>query len=269
MFELSLRGRAAVVTLCRPPVNAISEAWGEGFLALLAELEARDDWSVLHLRSDQKVFAAGADLAQIESWIAAPRPDATLAAYIQRLQAVFRRLESLSRITLAEIGGAALGGGLELALACDLRIAAHEAKLGLPEVGIGLIPGLGGTQRLTRLAGPGIASRMILSAEPVDGREALALGIVQWAVPRAEIQAEAERIAERIGSLPLPALRAAKELIAANGARHDAGYALERELGGGLLLTHEARERITAFIRKGAAPKAAPTSNPAFRSTNE
>ncbi|HSV35520.1 MAG TPA: enoyl-CoA hydratase-related protein [Ramlibacter sp.] len=257
MFELVVEKRIAVLTLCRPPVNAISEEWGDGFLKLLEGLEARDDWNVLHLRSSQKVFAAGADLAQIQSWIAAPRPDATLSAYIKRLQAVFVRLESLPCITLAEIGGAALGGGLELALACDLRIAAHEAKLGLPEVGIGLIPGLGGTQRLTRLAGRGIASRMILTAEPVDGREAQSLGIVQWAVPRAELPAEAARIAQRIASLPLPALKVAKELIASHGAGHDAGYALERELGGGLLLTAEAKERITSFINKSAA-KAAP-----------
>ena len=135
--------------------------------------------------------------------------------YIERLQAVFARLESLPRVTLAEIGGAALGGGLELALCCDLRIAAHEAKIGLPEVGIGLIPGLGGTQRLTRLVGRGIASRLILGAEPVDGAAAQALGIVQWAVPRAELAAEAARIARRIAALPLPALRVAKELIAA------------------------------------------------------
>jgi len=252
MFELSQEGRVAVLTLCRPPVNAISEEWGDALLELLDGLDAREDWTVLHLRSSQKVFAAGADLAQIESWMDRLRPEVVLSAYIKRLQGVLRRLESLSRVTIAEIGGAALGGGLELALACDLRIAAHEARLGLPEVGIGLIPGLGGTQRLTRLAGRGVASRMILTAEPVDGREALGLGIVQWAVPRAELPAEAARIAQRIGSLPLPALRVAKELIASHGAGHEAGYALERELGGGLLLTREANERITAFIRKSA-----------------
>jgi enoyl-CoA hydratase len=254
MFELVVHDRVAVLTLCRPPVNALSEEWGDKFLQLLDELDAREDWTVLHLRSNQKVFAAGADLAQIESWIERPRPDAVLSAYIKRLQGVLARLESLSRVTLAEIGGAALGGGLELALACDLRIAANEAKLGLPEVGIGLIPGLGGTQRLTRLAGRGVASRMILTAEPVDGQGALALGIVQWAVPRAELPEQAQRIAQRIASLPLPALRAGKELIAAQGAGHDAGYALEREIGGGLLLTKEANERITSFLRKGAAP---------------
>jgi len=253
MFELSVHGRVAVLCLCRPPVNAISEEWGDRLMELLDQLEARDDWSVLHLRSTQKVFAAGADLAQIESWIERPRPDVVLAAYIRRLQAVLQRLESLSRVTIAEIGGAALGGGLELALACDLRIAAHEARIGLPEVGIGLIPGLGGTQRLTRLAGRGVAARMILTAEPVDGQTALSLGIVQWAVPRAALADEARRIAQRIASLPLPALKAGKELIAAQGAGHEAGYALERELGGGLLLTPEANERITAFLRKSAA----------------
>lgn len=253
MFELSVHGGVAQVTLCRPPVNAISEEWGDAFMALLDGLELRDDWRVLHLRSNQKVFAAGADLAQIESWIERPRPDVVLAAYIKRLQAVFARLESLSRVTLAEIGGAALGGGLELALACDLRIVAHEARIGLPEVGIGLIPGLGGTQRLTRLCGRGIANRMVLTAEPVGGQEAQALGIVQWAVPRAELPDAAQRIAQRIASLPLPALKAGKELIAAQGAGHDAGYALEREIGGGLLLTPEANERITAFLRKSAS----------------
>lgn len=255
MFESSVHGGVAQVTLCRPPVNAISEEWGDAFMQLLDGLEARDDWRVLHLRSNQKVFAAGADLAQIESWIERPRPDAVLAAYIKRLQAVFARLEALSRVTLAEIGGAALGGGLELALACDLRIAAHEAKIGLPEVGIGLIPGLGGTQRLTRLCGRGIANRMVLTAEPVGGQEAQALGIVQWAVPRAELPEAAQRIAQRIASLPLPALKAGKELIAAQGAGHDAGYALEREIGGALLLTPEANERITAFLRKSMAAK--------------
>jgi enoyl-CoA hydratase len=250
MFELTMRGRVAELTMCRPPVNAISEEWGEAFARLLDELDARDDWTVLHLRSNQKVFAAGADLAQIQSWISAAHPETVLASYIGKLQAVYRKLESLSRVTLAEIGGAALGGGLELALACDLRVAADDVKLGLPEVGIGLIPGLGGTQRLTRLVGRGTAARLILSAEPVDGATAQTLGIVQWSVPRSELAAEAARVADRIAGLPLPALKVAKQLIAAHGAGHDAGYVLERELGGHLLLTREAQERITAFTQK-------------------
>ncbi len=256
MFDLTMRGRVAVVTLNRPPVNAISEAWGEAFNQLLDQLEARDDWTVLQLRSEQRVFAAGADLAQIQSWIGTGRPAQMLTDYLVKLQPVFNRLESLSRLSMAEIGGAALGGGFELALACDLRIAAVEAKLGLPEVGIGLIPGIGGTQRLTRLVGRGTAARMIYTAEPVDGASALGMGLVQWAVPRAELPAEAARVADRLASLPLPALKAAKELVCAQGNGLESGYGLERSLGGALLATEEAQSLITAFINKSAKPKA-------------
>ena len=105
-----------MVTLCRPPVNAISEEWGDGFLALLDELDARDDWSVLHLRSSQKVFAAGADLAQIQSWIGARAARRRAVALHRAAAGRAATPRSLSRVTLAEIGGAALGGGLELAL---------------------------------------------------------------------------------------------------------------------------------------------------------
>lgn len=250
MIESVVGDRIATVTLCRAPVNALSEEWGDAFDALLDELGTRDDWTVLHLRSNQKVFAAGADLAQIDGWAREPAAGQRLARYIARLQAVFRRLESLPQVTLAEIGGAALGGGLELALSCDLRIAAAETKIGLPEVGLGLIPGLGGTQRLTRLVGAGTASRLILGAEVLGGAAAQALGLVQWAVPREQIAVEAAQLARRVAALPAPALRVAKELIAAAGATATTGYTLERELGGALLETPEARSQIAAFLRR-------------------
>jgi enoyl-CoA hydratase len=250
MFDLTVADRVATLTLCRPPVNAISEEWGAAFEAHLTALEARDDWGVLHLRSAQKVFAAGADLAQIHSWTREPTPGARLAAYIGRLQRAYERLEKLPRVTLAEIGGAALGGGFELALACDLRIAAFEAKLGLPEVGLGLIPGLGGTQRLTRLAGAGVASRLVIGAETVDGQAALQLGLVQWAVPRAELPETAASLARRLAALPTPAIAVAKELIAAAGSQDRRGFALEREAGGHLLDTAEAQSLVSAFLQK-------------------
>lgn len=256
MFEVLVRERIATVTMCREPVNALSEEWGDEFERQLDVLGARDDWSVLHLRSNQKVFAAGADLAQIHSWVSQATPARRLSSYIARLQAVFHRLQRLPQITVAEIGGAALGGGLELALSCDLRMAAAEAKLGLPEVGIGLIPGLGGTQRLTRLCGAGVASRLILGAEVVDGTTARELGLVQWVVPRVSIADEAAQLVKRMAALPTPALMAAKELIAAAGVAHTTGYALERELGGRLLETREAQTLIAAFLQrssKGAA----------------
>jgi len=252
MLDLSVADRVATLTLCRPPVNALNEEWGEAFERELDGLERRDDWTVLHLRSTQKVFAAGADLAQIHSWTTLDTPGGRLAAYIGRLQRAFQRLERLPRVTLAEIGGAALGGGFELALSCDLRMAAVEAKLGLPEVGLGLIPGLGGTQRLTRLAGAGVASRMILGAEPVDGATALQLGLVQWALPREQLPEAAAALARRIAGLPRPALAVAKELVAAAGSQDLRGFALEREAGGHLLDTPEAKALIGAFLQKSA-----------------
>ena len=125
-----------------------------------------------------------------------------------------------------------------------------EAKLGLPEVGLGLIPGLGGTQRLTRLCGAGVASRLILGAEVLDGVAARDLGLVQWAVPRTSIADDAAQLVKRVAALPTPALKAAKEHIAAAAAAHTTGFALERELGGRLLETREAKSLIVGFLRR-------------------
>jgi enoyl-CoA hydratase/carnithine racemase len=157
------------------------------------------------------------------------------------------------RCALAEIGGAALGGGFELALSCDLRIAAAEAKIGLPEVKLGLIPGAGGTQRLTRLVGRGLASRLILMAETVDGTTAVQLGLVQWSCPRAEIASRATDIAQRIAALPRAALAAAKHCIAAAAECGRGGFSDELEATYHLQTDAETRERINAFLA-GARP---------------
>jgi enoyl-CoA hydratase/carnithine racemase len=252
MIELARQGAIAVLTLARPPVNAIDDRMIAAFHARLDELAADSEWHVLHIRSSQKTFAAGADLALIRSWKDSPSPTAALSAYIDRLQGLYRRIEALPQVTLAEVGGAAMGGGYELALSCDLRIAANEAKIGLPEVGIGLLPGAGGTQRLTRLCGRGIAARIILSCEPIDGRLAATLGMVEWAVPRAEIEAQARVIVERIAALPAHALRAAKQCIgAAEHATHH-GFLLERELGGALLESARTQQLISAFLDRNS-----------------
>ena len=250
MIELSWRGRVAVVTLSRAPVNAINDEMIAGLHRALDEADARSDWSVLHLRSTQKVFAAGADLDMIRSWKDAPSPARALSAYVERLQGLYHRIEQLPQVTVAEIGGAAMGGGYELALACDLRLAADEAKIGLPEVGIGLIPGAGGTQRLTRLCGRGVAARIILGCESVDGRTAATLGMVEWSVPRAEIEAKAIATGDRIAALPAHALRVAKQCIGAFGGTELHGYQLERQLGGALLDSRESQDLIAAFLDK-------------------
>jgi enoyl-CoA hydratase/carnithine racemase len=250
MIELSSRGRVAVATLCRPPVNAIDDAMITAFHGVLDQLGARTDWQVLHIRSAQKVFAAGADLDLIRSWKDAQSPAAALNGYVERLQGLYQRIEQLPQVTFCEIGGAAMGGGYELALSCDLRLAAEEAKLGLPEVGIGLIPGAGGTQRLARLCGRGIAAKVILGCEPMDGRSALTLGMVEWAVPRARIEEEARAITDRIASLPEHSQRVAKQCIAASGSTALDGFRLEREAGSALLDTARTQELIGAFLDK-------------------
>jgi len=248
MFQMSVAGQIATLTMSSPPVNALSGAWIAEFTRKIAEVEARDDWKVLRLRSDQKVFCAGADLKEMRfRFDAADGPDRTYA-YVASIQRLYARIESLPQVTLAEIGGAALGGGFELALACDLRIAAVEAKLGLPEVKLGLIPGAGGTQRLTRLVGRGIANRLILGAEAVDGAAAERLGLVQWACPRAELADRAVEIAERIAALPAAALAAAKRCVASAANPGRGGYGDELELTRELQTDVETRERVGAFI---------------------
>jgi enoyl-CoA hydratase/carnithine racemase len=248
MFAMTVSHAIATLTLSRAPVNAISEEWIARFDAMLDDLAVRSDWRVLHLRSDQKVFCAGADLKQIGDRIAAADGPDRMFSYVAAIQRLYARIENLPQVTLAEIGGAAMGGGLELALACDLRICAVEAKLGLPEARLGLIPGAGGTQRLTRLCGRPVAARLILGAEQIDGLAAGALGIVQWAVPRAELAESAIAIARRIAALPAAALAASKACIAAACEPGRTGYSEELEATRLLLTNSETRERVEAFM---------------------
>ena len=248
MFQTSIAGQIATLIMSSPPVNALSEAWLSGLSREIGAIEARSDWKVLHLRSDQKVFCAGADIKEMRArFEAADGPDRTYA-YVASIQRLYARIESLPQVTLAEIGGAALGGGFELALACDLRIAAADVKLGLPEVKLGLIPGAGGTQRLTRLVGRGLANRLILGAEAVDGATAERLGLVQWVCPRAELADRAAEIAGRIAALPAAALAAAKRCMTSAATPGRGGYGDELELTRNLQTDAETRERISAFI---------------------
>ena len=192
LISLAVADRIATVTLNRAPVNAFNAEMFAAFHGHLDALAKRSDWSVLHIRSSLKVFSGGADLAEISTRFSAPDKMDAAAKVTRPFQELFQRISDLPQVSLAEIGGAAMGGGYELALGCDLRIAANEAKVGLPEPGLGLLPGGGGTQRLTWIAGPAVAARVILTAEYIDGRSARELGMVQWAVPRAEARGRGE-----------------------------------------------------------------------------
>lgn len=242
MIELSCEGMLAVATLARAPVNAIDEEWLarlEGIFDRLA------DSSVLLVRSREKAFCAGADLELMRSRFDSEAGRRRMVEFVREVQRVLARLERLPLVTLAEIGGPALGGGLELALACDLRIAAEDARLGLPEPRLGLIPGAGGTQRLPRIAGEAVAKRLILGAEVITGAKAAQLGVVQWAVPAAELKKRASALAREIAALPAAALAEAKACIGAPD-----GYERELEATLRLLGRDETQSRVRAFLEK-------------------
>ena len=243
-------GGVFTLTLARSPVNALDDAMVDAMEAAVEAACADDDISVLHLRSTCRVFCAGADLALMRQSIATADGLERMLDLVARLQRLAARLESAPLVTLAELGGAALGGGFELALACDLRIAAHEARLGLPEAGLGLLAAAGGTQRLTKLVGPGLAKRLILGAETIDGATAERLGLVQWSLPRAELVDAALALAERIAAMPRQATSAAKECIAAaqDGARD--GFAEELAHTRRLYQHPDTRQRVTQFLAR-------------------
>ena len=252
MIDLAREGGLAIATLARPPVNAIDERW----LERLGEvLEQGRDAAVLLLRSREKAFSAGADLELMRSRFDSAEGRARMVGFVREIQRVFARLEAASQVTIAEIGGPALGGGLELALCCDLRIAAEDARLGVPEARLGLIPGAGGTQRLPRIAGEAVAKRLILGAEVISGAQAAALGVVQWAVPGKDLQEKTLAIARSIADLPAAALAEAKACIGAAN-----GYERELDATARLLAQAETQSRVRAFLdkRRPGAPAPAP-----------
>src|SRR6201984_3800476 len=189
------KGPIAYVTLNRPKVlNALSQAV---FSELRAAFEdARDDTnvrSVILTGSGDKAFAAGADIAEVSSYTGAQGEEAT-----RRAQGVTELIENLGKPVIAAIQGFALGGGCELAMACTLRIASEGARLGQPEVKLGLVPGYGGTQRLPRLVGKGAALKLLLTGDMVGAVEAFRMGLVDEVVPGEALMSRAETLARSI-----------------------------------------------------------------------
>ncbi len=250
-------GRVVVATLSRPPVNAFNEELITRFETVLDALMNDEEAVLLHIRSALPVFCAGADLALMQSCFATPDGPEVMIGVVRRMQRLFARIETAPFLTMAEIGGAAMGGGLEMALACDLRVAAAEARLGLPEVTLGLVPAAGGTQRLTRLCGRGIANRLILGGEIVDGATAERLGLVQWARPRAELATWTAELAARCAGVPRAAVAANKRCLAAAGDPARDGFA--EEIAGTLdLYRHpETRRRVSEFLEKSTKKNSA------------
>ena len=236
----------ALVTLKRPEaLNALSQSLLEE-LAEIPELVQQDpEVRAVIFTGEGKAFAAGADLKEIAA-IKDPFMGREYALFGQR---VFAEIAALPVPTIAAINGYALGGGLELALACDLRVAAKTAKLGLPEVGLGLIPGFGGTQRLPRLIGRGRALDLIFTGRHVDAEEALFLGLVNRVAEDA--LEEAKKLAQKILKNAPIALALAKESVV-RGEGLDLAEALEIEadLFGYAAATEDMKEGVRAFLEK-------------------
>jgi enoyl-CoA hydratase/carnithine racemase len=251
MIHVRHEASVATLTLSRSPVNAIDPGFVTDFHAALDEAEKHQPTLVV-IRSDQRCFCAGADLSLIRACFDEAGGVERMVAYVRTLHQLFDRIEALPAVTLACINGPTLGGGLELALACDLRIATTTAKLGLPEARVGMIPGAGGTQRLPRLAGPGVAARLILSADVVDGAEAQRLGIVQWVCGEADFDREIARIVNRVGGLSREALAASKDCLRVAFDPAVDGFARELEKPLVLMRSPDSKQRVARFF----APKA-------------
>ncbi len=252
LISLNIDGAVATATLCRPPVNAINEEWVARLDEVLGEVERAEQVSVLWVRSSERVFCAGADLALMRSIFASAAGRERMIVLTRRMQEVYARLEALPKVTLAELGGAAMGGGFELALACDLRLVADKAKIGLPEARLGLLPAAGGTQRMTRICGEAVARRLILGAELVSGSEAVALGLAHWSAPAGETEAAARAVAARIAELPPQTLAENKRCIGVAVDGSENGFEVELAGSARLLAADETQRRVTRFLDKSA-----------------
>jgi enoyl-CoA hydratase len=248
-LDLELRPPIAQVTLNRPKVlNALNAAT---FAELNAAMTAvADDPSirvVLLTGAGGRAFAAGADIRELSS---AGTPEEG-RAFALRGQAVFRRIETLGKPVIACIQGFALGGGCELALACTLRIAADDARLGQPEALLGVIPGYGATQRLPRLVGRGAALKLLLTGEIINAQEALRIGLVDEVVPAAELMTRAEAIGQAIAQkAPLAIAETLRVVEDGLALPLELGLLREAEIFGRLCGTADKAEGTQAFLEK-------------------
>jgi enoyl-CoA hydratase/carnithine racemase len=238
--------RLAVVTINRPEVrNALSRQVLADLRDALAELRERDDVGLVALTgAGEKAFVAGADIAQLRNYDLHTGLDA-------EMQRTFDAVEAFPKPTVAAVNGFALGGGCELAMACDIRIASANARFGLPETTLSVLPGAGGTQRLARLVGTGRAIEMILTGRFVDAAEAHAIGLITAVVPAEGLRAELRRLADQVLAKGPLAVRLAKVVIRVGmDADQRTGQVVEQLAQALLYTTADKAEGASAFLEK-------------------
>jgi enoyl-CoA hydratase len=237
----------ATIRLDRPKMNALNAQVQDELIAAARQVTGDDEVRAVIIYGGERVFAAGADIKEM-----ADLSSAQLPAHSARLQEFTTALAAIPKPVIAAITGYALGGGLEVALAADFRVVGESAKLGQPEIQLGIIPGAGGTQRLTRLVGPSRAKDLIFSGRHVTAQEAERMGMVDRVVPDADVYPAAKTWAANFVNGPALALRAAKQAIDA-GLEVDlaTGLEIERLQFSGLFATEDQRMGMKSFMEEG------------------
>lgn len=247
-LRLEVENEIAVLTISRPKaLNALNSETLTELNEVLTDIEKRDDIKVVILTGDgEKSFVAGADIAEMVNFTAAEA-----RAFGMRASEPFFKLMNMRQVTIAAVNGFALGGGCEISMACDIRIASDNARFGQPETGLGIIPGFGGTQRLARLVGMGRAKELIFTCDTIKADEAYRIGLVNKVVPQAELMDTAKKMASKIASKGSYANAIAKAAIN-NGYDMDIKNAVEMEanLFGITCSTNDKKEGMTAFLEK-------------------
>lgn len=241
------RERVAIITINRPEKrNALNIKTREEGAAALEELSADEAVRVLVFTgAGDKAFVAGADIAEFAGRTAITQREVMLG------RSLFTAIDSFPKPVIAMVNGYCLGGGCELALACDLRIASDKASFGQPEINLGIIPGGGGTQRLTRLVGEGKAMELILTGDIIDAQTAYNLGLVNMVVPAADLEAKTMQLANRIAEKSPIALRMAKEAVKlASRSNLDEGLRREVDLFALCFSSADKDEGVSAFLEK-------------------
>ncbi len=243
----NIENQVAFVTLQKPPANALSSSLLKELSKLFDRLEENEEVRVVLLQGEGRFFSAGADIKEFTT-IASGEEFSKLAKYGQDF---FERIENFSKPVIAAIHGAALGGGLELAMACHIRLVTEKAKLGLPELQLGLVPGFAGSQRLPRYVGAAKAAEMLFTSEPITGAQAVQYGLANHAYSEEELFDQAKELALKIAKKSPIALKAAIELL--NYSKHEnyyKGVDKEAEIFGSVFVSEDAKEGISAFIEK-------------------
>lgn len=240
----------AIAAINRPPANALSRGLIMEVDELLNEVENNDEVRVVVLHGEGRFFSAGADIKEFTQ-VSSGEEFSKLSASGQK---VFERVETFHKPVIAAIHGAALGGGLELAMSCQMRFVTENAKLGLPELQLGLIPGFAGTQRLPRYVGVAKAAEMLLTSDPISGTEAAQLGLANRACTEEDLLPQTLTIAKKIAKKSPVSVKAAIEML--QYSKHEGyhkGVEAEANSFGAVFVSEDAKEGIQAFLEKREA----------------